>query len=60
MQVRYTGMFDEVMVPEVSRTRTVKRGEPIEVDDALAARLLAQPDWEALPVVSPAKGRGER
>ena len=48
MQVRYTGMFDEVMVPEVSLSATVKRGEPIEADETLAQRLLAQPDWEAV------------
>lgn len=48
MQVRYTGMFDELMVPEVSLASTVKRGEPVEVDDVLAQRLLTQPDWEAV------------
>jgi hypothetical protein len=42
MQVRYVGMFEEVIVPEVSTTETVKRATPVEVDDALAARLLAQ------------------
>ena len=35
MQVRYTGLFDEVIVPEVSASETVKRGEAIEVQSAV-------------------------
>ncbi len=59
MQVRYVGMFDEVIVPEVSTTGTVKRATAVEVDDALAARLLAQRgNWEAVPA-KPAKAKEE-
>ena len=60
MQVRYVGLFDEVIVPEVSTTETVKRGASIDVDDALASRLLAQAgNWEAVPVTKPAKAKEE-
>jgi len=55
MQVSYIGQFDEVIVPEVSATETVKRGAAVEVDDALAERLLAQAgNWEAVPPARPA------
>ncbi|GAB4333683.1 MAG: hypothetical protein Kow0010_20340 [Dehalococcoidia bacterium] len=58
MQVRYVGMFDEVIVPEVSASETVKRGEPVEVDDMVGERLLAQRgNWEAVPAAKPAKGK---
>lgn len=58
MQVRYIGLFDEVIVPEVSATETVKRGAAVEVDEALAERLLAQAgNWEAVPEAKPAKGK---
>lgn len=58
MQVRYAGLFEEVIVPEVSTSETVKRGEAVEVDDALGQRLLAQTgNWEAVPAAKPGKGR---
>ena len=58
MQVRYIGLFDEVIVPEVSATETVKRGAAVDVDEAVAARLLAQRDnWEAVPEPKPSKGK---
>jgi hypothetical protein len=58
MQVRYVGMFDEVIVPEVSTSETVKRGAAIDIDDALASRLLAQDgNWEAVPPTKPAKAK---
>ncbi|HMM41890.1 MAG TPA: hypothetical protein PKA95_08315 [Thermomicrobiales bacterium] len=60
MQVRYIGLFDEVSVPEISTAETVKRGEPVEVDDAVAERLLAQrANWEAVPATKPAKAKEE-
>ena len=58
MQVRYVGLFDEIIIPEVSTTETVKRGAAIDVDDALASRLLTQDsNWEAVPATKPAKGK---
>jgi len=60
MQMRYVGLFDEVIVPEVSTTETVKRGASIDVEDALASRLLAQNgNWEAVSATKPAKGKEE-
>ena len=60
MQVRYMGIFDEVIVPEVSAAETVKRGASIDVEDALASRLLAQNgNWEAVSATKPAKGKEE-
>lgn len=58
MQVRYIGQFDEVIVPEVSTSETVKRGEPVKVDDPVAERLLDQAgNWEAVPEPKPSKGK---
>ena len=58
MQVRYVGLFDEVIVPEASTTESVKRGDAINVGEALVARLLAQrANWEAVPAAKPAKGK---
>ena len=58
MQVRYIGLFDEVIVPEVSTTETVNRGTAVEVDEALAERLLAQAgNWDAVPAAKPLKGK---
>ena len=58
MQVRYIGLFDEVIVPEVSTAETVKRGEPVEVQSAVGERLLAQTgNWEAVPEPKPSKGK---
>lgn len=60
MQVRYIGPFEEVIVPEVSTTETVKRGAAVEVEDTLAERLLAQRgNWEALPAAKPGKAKEE-
>ena len=53
MQVKYIGMFDEVLAPAVSAS-PIAKGEAIDVDDALGASLLEQADnWAA--VVSPSK-----
>ena len=58
MQVRYIGLFDEVIVPEVSASETVKRGEAIDVQDAVAERLLAQAgNWHAVPEPKPTKDK---
>lgn len=54
MRVVYKGMFDEVIVPEWLDDNgypgTAKRGEPVEVPDELAKRMLEQADnWEKAP-----------
>ena len=60
MHVRYIGLFDEIIVPEVSITETVRRSEPVEVADTVGERLLAQRgNWEAVPVAKPAKAKEE-
>lgn len=43
MQVVYDGIFDEVEI--VDSGQVAKRGEPLEVADDLAARLLEQNIW---------------
>jgi hypothetical protein len=43
MKVVYDGPFDEVEILETGQV--AKRGEPVEVDAALAARLLEQSIW---------------
>ena len=51
MRLQYIGMFDEVEVPEfvdpaTGYSKLVKRGESVEIPDALAERLLDQPaNW---------------
>ncbi len=43
MRIVYDGPFDEVEIVESGQM--AKRGEPVEVDAALAARLLEQSTW---------------
>ena len=43
MKVVYDGIFDEVEI--LDSGQTAKRGEPIEVEDGLAAQLLGQSIW---------------
>lgn len=46
MRVRYIGVHDEVLAPDV-RWEPIGRGEVIEVEAELGARLLAQgANWE--------------
>ena len=57
MKLVYTGIFDEVLVPEwVNENgypQSAKRGEEVEVDDKLARRLLDQHDnWAKAPVAA--------
>lgn len=66
MKVVYIGQFDEVIVPEWENAngypQNAKRGEPVEVPDELAARLLEQADnWQVAAVKPPtAPGRNTR
>lgn len=46
MRIRYIGAHDEVLAPDV-RFTPIARGEAVEVDDELGARLLEQRvNWE--------------
>ncbi len=52
MKVEYVGMFDEVVVADWvdanGQSQLARRGEAIEVDDEIGARLLQQEDvWRA-------------
>ena len=64
MLLIYRGMFDEVIVPEWVDERgypqpPIKRGEPVEIDDALALRMLDQTDnWQKAPT-KPGKQSGD-
>lgn len=61
MKVRYIGMFDAVLAPEVADAGgglEIKRGEVVEVPDELGERLLAQAtEWER--VKSPRAARAD-
>lgn len=53
-RVTYVGPHDEVWVPRAGRA--VKRGESLEVPDALVDSLISQPAWELTPASTrPAK-----
>lgn len=63
MKLIYTGIFDAVEVaawtdPQTGYAREVKRGEPVDIPDAIAERLLEQTDSWARDE-SPARGRGK-
>jgi hypothetical protein len=46
MKVVYHGIFDEVLVPDISAT-PIKRGTPIDVPDDVGKRLLEQEEnWQ--------------
>lgn len=60
MRIVYTGMFDEVIVPDWVQANgypqpPVKRGEPVEIEDELAKRLLEQVDNWAKAPTAPAR-----
>lgn len=55
MQVKYIGVFEAVLVPELG-PNAVRNGDVIEVDDDLGARLLAQrANWQRVS----ASGKGK-
>lgn len=45
MLIRYDGPHPEIVVDELSQEITIKAGEPTEIPDELAARLLEQSTW---------------
>lgn len=54
MRIEYIGLFDEVIVPALldqqGYARTVRRGEPVDVPEELAERLLEQTaNWRKAP-----------
>lgn len=61
MKVRYIGMFESVLAPEIADAGgsiEVKRRAVVEVPDELGERLLAQStEWEQAK--SPRGGRGD-
>lgn len=60
MRIVYTGIFDEVIVPDWPDAngypQQAKRGEPLECPDELAGRLLEQADnWAKAPAAAERK-----
>lgn len=46
MQIVYTGPHPEVVVDELDQELVITAGQPTEIPDDLAARLLEQETWE--------------
>jgi len=57
--VEYVGPFDAVHVPDLN-DRIVERGQPIDVPDELAERLLKQDVWHGVGVPRALRPRGSR
>ena len=55
MKIVYGGPIDEVEVPEAGAV--ARRGEPVEIDDEIAKRLLEQDTWTAAP--APRRGKAD-
>ncbi len=53
MLVTYNGPHPEVVVDELDQEQVIKAGEPVEIPDPLAARLLEQSTWEQAPKPAP-------
>lgn len=47
MKLVYNGPHPEVVVDEFSQDQVIVKGEPVELPDDLAARLLEQSTWDA-------------
>lgn len=52
MQIVYNGVHPEVVVDEFSQS-VIKAGEPVEMPDDLAARLLEQSTWSKASTPAP-------
>lgn len=46
MQIVYNGAHPEVVVDELDQELVITAGQPVEIPDDLAARLLEQETWE--------------
>lgn len=54
MKVVYIGTHPEVVIDEYSQDATIVKGQPVELPDALAAKLLDQDTWQdATPSAAP-------
>ena len=59
MEVVYIGPHEAVDVPEAGNA-VARRGVPIEVDEAVAKRLLKQDTWSGLKPEAKKKGGGSK
>jgi deoxycytidine triphosphate deaminase len=54
MLLIYSGPHPEVVVDELDQSTVIKAGEPVEIPNDLAARLLEQSTWSRATVSAPA------
>lgn len=54
MLIVYNGPHPEVVVDELDQSTVIVAGQPVEIPDPLAARLLEQSTWEQAVPVKPA------
>lgn len=52
MQLVYNGVHPEVVVDELDATKVIRAGEPVDIPDDLAARLLNQDTWAKAPAAT--------
>ena len=57
MQLKYVGPHPEVVVDELDQEKVIAAGEPVEVPDDLAARLLEQNTWAKVEAKVEAKAK---
>ena len=59
MQLVYSGAHPEVVIDELDQDLVIKAGEPVEIPDDLAARLIEQSTWARVtPSVSNGSPQG--
>lgn len=60
MQLVYTGAHPEVVVDELDGETVIVNGEPVEIPDDLAARLLNQSTWSEVATTETAAQKKAR
>ena len=54
MLIQYNGPHPEVVVDELDQEQVITAGEPVEIPDDLAARLIEQDTWAVAEPAKPA------
>lgn len=55
MQVVYNGPHPEVVVDELDQDQVIRAGEPVDIPDDLATRLIEQDTWSEAKPPAPKK-----